>query len=116
MNNPVAFHAEDGWGYRFLADLILKVDPLNPALSASLGATRAGVLGIEVTDPGVSLTVQVGSEVVIVDESPPAGTPCLRGDAVAVLEALSMRVPHLHPLDPDDRWLVEGLAVVFDVA
>ena len=37
MNNPVAFHAEDGWGYRFLADLILKVDPLNPALSARLG-------------------------------------------------------------------------------
>jgi aminopeptidase N len=36
MNNPVAFHAEDGWGYRFLADLILKVDPLNPALSARL--------------------------------------------------------------------------------
>jgi aminopeptidase N len=36
MNSPVAFHAEDGWGYRFLADLILKVDPLNPALSARL--------------------------------------------------------------------------------
>ena len=36
MNNPVAFHAADGWGYRFLADLILKVDPLNPALSARL--------------------------------------------------------------------------------
>ncbi|MDZ4759686.1 MAG: aminopeptidase N C-terminal domain-containing protein, partial [Alphaproteobacteria bacterium] len=35
--NPVAFHAADGWGYRFLADLILKVDPLNPALSARLG-------------------------------------------------------------------------------
>jgi aminopeptidase N len=36
MNNPVAFHTADGWGYRFLADLILKVDPLNPALSARL--------------------------------------------------------------------------------
>ena len=36
MNNPVAFHAADGWGYRFLADLVLKVDPLNPALSARL--------------------------------------------------------------------------------
>ncbi|MEZ6028133.1 MAG: aminopeptidase N [Hyphomonadaceae bacterium] len=36
MNNPVAFHAEDGWGYRFLADMILKIDPLNPALSARL--------------------------------------------------------------------------------
>ncbi|MBI1361983.1 MAG: aminopeptidase N [Alphaproteobacteria bacterium] len=36
MNNPVGFHAADGWGYRFLGDLILKVDPLNPALSARL--------------------------------------------------------------------------------
>jgi aminopeptidase N len=37
MNNPVGFHTADGWGYRFLADVILKVDPLNPALSARLG-------------------------------------------------------------------------------
>ena len=36
MNNPVAFHTADGWGYRFIADLILRVDPLNPALSARL--------------------------------------------------------------------------------
>jgi aminopeptidase N len=36
MNNPVAFHTADGWGYRFVGDLILKVDPLNPALSARL--------------------------------------------------------------------------------
>jgi len=36
MNNPVGFHAADGWGYRLLADLVLKVDPLNPALSARL--------------------------------------------------------------------------------
>ncbi|MEP7209222.1 MAG: aminopeptidase N [Alphaproteobacteria bacterium] len=39
MNNPVAFHAVDGWGYRFLGDLILKVDPLNPALSARLSTS-----------------------------------------------------------------------------
>ena len=36
MSNPVAFHTADGWGYRFIADLILRVDPLNPALSARL--------------------------------------------------------------------------------
>ena len=39
MNNPIAFHAVDGWGYRFLGDLILKVDPLNPALSARLATS-----------------------------------------------------------------------------
>jgi aminopeptidase N len=36
MSNPVGFHTADGWGYRFLGDLVLKVDPLNPALSARL--------------------------------------------------------------------------------
>ena len=36
MSNPVCFNAADGWGYRFLADFILKVDSLNPALSARL--------------------------------------------------------------------------------
>jgi aminopeptidase N len=36
MSNPVAFHAADGWGYRFLTRVIRDVDPLNPALSARL--------------------------------------------------------------------------------
>jgi aminopeptidase N len=36
MSNPVAFHAADGWGYRLLADVIVQVDRLNPALSARL--------------------------------------------------------------------------------
>jgi aminopeptidase N len=39
MSNPVAFHTADGWGYRFLGDLILRIDPLNPALSARLSTT-----------------------------------------------------------------------------
>ncbi len=36
VNNPTCFHAPDGWGYAFLADIVLKVDGLNPALSARL--------------------------------------------------------------------------------
>jgi aminopeptidase N len=34
--NPVAFHAADGGGYRFLADQVLKLDPTNPQLAARL--------------------------------------------------------------------------------
>ncbi|MFH7319824.1 aminopeptidase N [Desulfurivibrio sp. D14AmB] len=37
--NPVAFHAADGSGYRFLADQILVLDPKNPQVAARL-ATR----------------------------------------------------------------------------
>ena len=36
MRNPRAFHAADGGGYRFLADLVRDVDAINPALAARL--------------------------------------------------------------------------------
>ena len=34
--NQWAFHSADGRGYRFIADMILKVDPLNPQVAASM--------------------------------------------------------------------------------
>jgi aminopeptidase N len=34
--NPARFHAEDGSGYRFLADQILSVDRYNPMIAARL--------------------------------------------------------------------------------
>ena len=39
MGNPVKFHAADGWGYRFVGDLIARVDPINSALSARLATS-----------------------------------------------------------------------------
>ena len=32
--NPHAFHAPDGEGYRLIADVILKLDPINPQTAA----------------------------------------------------------------------------------
>jgi aminopeptidase N len=34
--NPVRFHAADGAGYRFLAERVLELDPLNPQIAARL--------------------------------------------------------------------------------
>jgi aminopeptidase N len=34
--NIVGFHAKDGKGYRFIADMILKIDPINPHSAAAL--------------------------------------------------------------------------------
>jgi aminopeptidase N len=34
--NPVRFHAPDGSGYRFLAEQVLALDPLNPQIAARL--------------------------------------------------------------------------------
>ncbi len=36
QGNPVCFHAADGSGYRFVADQILALDPLNPQVAARL--------------------------------------------------------------------------------
>ena len=36
MANPVAFHAADGAGYRFVADWLLKLDAVNPQTAARL--------------------------------------------------------------------------------
>ena len=34
--NSLGFHAKDGSGYRFIADMILKIDPINPHSAAAL--------------------------------------------------------------------------------
>ena len=34
--NVMGFHAKDGSGYRFIADMILKIDPINPHSAAAL--------------------------------------------------------------------------------
>ena len=39
--NPYRFHASDGSGYRFLADQVLQLDPINPQVAARL-ATQLG--------------------------------------------------------------------------
>ena len=39
--NPFRFHAPDGSGYRFLADRVLELDPINPQVAARL-ATQLG--------------------------------------------------------------------------
>jgi aminopeptidase N len=36
MGNQVRFHAADGAGYRFLADRVLELDPINPQVAARL--------------------------------------------------------------------------------
>ena len=35
-NNPVNFHRLDGEGYRFLADIVAQLDPMNPQIAARL--------------------------------------------------------------------------------
>jgi uncharacterized protein (TIGR03083 family) len=89
---------------------------LAPAFAAAAGTARRGVLGLVATEPDVTAAVEVDGRVRV--RSRPASGPDLelRGGAVDLLEALSLRAPLAAPVPDQARWLGEGLAVVFDAA
>ena len=62
----------------------------------------------------VVFVVDVGASVSVRDEAPASTVPCLRGDAVVLIEALSLRAPL--PLSAPIEWsqLLDGLATAFD--
>jgi len=90
------------------------VAALGPGFMALSGATRAGVLGVRVTDPDASLVVEVGPSIRVRQGAAPTGCPVLAGDAVELLEALSFRGPRPTGLAAEDRWLLGDLGPVFD--
>lgn len=88
---------------------------LSPALAIGTGQEFSEVLAVEAREPDVRFVLDVGESVAVRDESAPGGAPCLRGDAVALVEALSLRAPL--PASTPTEWceLLGGLATVFDV-
>jgi uncharacterized protein (TIGR03083 family) len=89
------------------------VAALAPAFALNGGSDQRGTLTIDVTDPDLSVVVEVGDHVAVRSGG---STPDLRltGDAVALLEALSIRTPLDQPVPASSSWLVDGLAVAFD--
>lgn len=87
---------------------------VGPALTITQDRAFAGKLAVAATDPDVCFTLEVSDSVVVRDESPSSDAPCLRGSAVALIEALSVRAPL--PADAPREWheLVTGLATVFE--
>jgi uncharacterized protein (TIGR03083 family) len=87
---------------------------VGPALSITQDQPFVGELAVAAIDPDVAFTLHVGDAVNVRDEPAPANTPCLRGAAVTLVEALSIRAPL--PADAPREWhqLVSGLATVFD--
>jgi uncharacterized protein (TIGR03083 family) len=89
---------------------------LGPGFAVATGSTRCGRLAVHATDPDVRVVVEVDECVHVREGGADADTPCLTGAAVELVEGLSLRVPLVHRLAEDDRWLVAGLDVVFDQA
>ncbi len=72
-----------------------------------------GELGVDATDPDVAFTIVVDDSIGVRDGV--TNAPCLRGPAVELVEALSVRAPL--PADTPEQWrtlLTTGLAAVFD--
>ena len=87
---------------------------LSPAIAVNSGNAVAGVFRVEATDPELSFAVQVAQSVAVRDGSAPRDAPCLRGGAVELVEALSIRAPLPPSTPPEWHQLLEGLASAFD--
>jgi len=89
---------------------------LSPAFALSAGRQFSDdVFGLETSDPELSLVLDIGKSVTVRDDEVPTDAPCLRGDAVTLVEALSLRIPLPATSPAEWRQLLAGLAGAFDV-
>jgi len=88
---------------------------LSPALAIGNGHALGAVLAVEASDPDVRFVLEVGESVAVRDDEARSDAPCLRGDAVALVEALSLRSPLPTPAPTEWTELLSGLATAFDV-
>ncbi len=87
---------------------------VGPVLTIVAGEPFLGSFGVAADDSAASFTLTVGESVEVRDVAPGAGTPCLRGAAPLLVEALSVRVPLPAEAPREWRSLVGLLATVFD--
>jgi uncharacterized protein (TIGR03083 family) len=88
---------------------------LSPAVAVSTGGAVADAFAVEVHGPDDAFVLEVGEAVAVRSGGDGGGAPCLRGDAVEVTEALSVRAPL--PAGTPEAWcrlLDGGLATIFD--
>jgi uncharacterized protein (TIGR03083 family) len=89
---------------------------LAPMFALQAGHDRTGTLAVDVTRPDARFVVTVDDHVRVADGDgdPPPNALVLTGDAVEVLESLSVRASWRQPIPDDDAWLVATLAEVFE--
>jgi uncharacterized protein (TIGR03083 family) len=87
---------------------------VGPALAIGEGVGFVGRVAVIAHDPDVRFTLDVGDSVAVRHDFEPSSAACLRGAAIPLVEALSIRGPM--PANAPDEWrrLVNSLAVVFD--
>jgi uncharacterized protein (TIGR03083 family) len=85
-----------------------------PALAQMSDPALRGSLEIDATEPDVHVVVEVGTTVAVRSGPAPNDAVRLAGRAVGLVETLSIRAPLDQAVPEEGRWLVEGLATVFD--
>jgi hypothetical protein len=81
------------------------------------GIGRSGRLVVAATHPEAVVVVEVGDHVLVregTDTDAAGADLVLRGPAVDLLEALSIRRPLDQPVPAEAEWFLRGLAEVFD--
>jgi uncharacterized protein (TIGR03083 family) len=92
---------------------LVYVAALAPVFAVTNGVRRTGSLQVTATDPDTRFVVDVAGTVAVHAGPAQAGAVTLTGPAVDLVEGLSLRGP-LPAVADDDRWLLDGLAEVFD--
>jgi uncharacterized protein (TIGR03083 family) len=87
---------------------------VSPVLGMGLDRACAGVYAVEATNPVIRFVLDVTDSVSVREAAAAAAVPCLRGEAVELIEALSLRAPM--PASTPTEWsqLLGGLETVFD--
>jgi uncharacterized protein (TIGR03083 family) len=88
---------------------------LSPAFAIAAGAAPTGSFAIDARQPDVAAVIEVAETVTVRSAEAPDGAARLEGDAVDLVEALSLRAP-LPPSIPEPwtRLLGAGIAASFD--
>lgn len=89
------------------------VGALGLAYAVHTGSSKRGALGVTATDPDVAFVVTMGDQAVVHTGRGDADVE-LVGDAVGLIEALSVRAPLAVDLPDEHRWMLEGLTTIFE--
>lgn len=87
---------------------------LGPAFAITNGTAQRGTLAINVEHPECGFVVDIGERAAAVRDGTTNAILTLTGNAVQLVEALSVRAPLTQTVPPDSRWMVSGLAEVFE--
>ena len=86
---------------------------LSPAFAVTLDAAAAGTMTVVATDPELAVVVEIDGRAAVRSGHADADFQ-LDGDAVELVEALSIRRPLDRPIPASVSWMLRGLYEAFD--